>query len=87
MPVPPRPTLSGHQPPGVENQHLVGAAQCRRTVRDDQARHFAAASEQASPQLRLGFGVERLGEVVHHQQLRLAQEHARRGGALQLPTG
>src|SRR6266536_5403324 len=54
---------------------------------DDQARHAPTTRKEARPQLGFCIGVEGRGEVVEDEQLGVAQEHPRRGGALDLAAG
>src|SRR6266851_839225 len=56
-------------------------------MRNDQARHVAPTSKEARPQLGFGVGVEGRREIVENEQLGVAQEHARRGSALDLAAG
>ena len=64
---------------------MIRAAQGRAAVAGGQAGD-AFDLEHALPQLALGLHVQRGREVVQHQQLGLAHEHARRGRALALPA-
>jgi hypothetical protein len=53
-------------------------------VRDHQAGGLALALSSRSHSSRFGLHVQRAGQVVEDQQLGLADEHARRCGALRL---
>ena len=53
-------------------------------MRDGHHRHLRGAGEQVAPQQGLGLHVQGARQIVHHQQLGVAHEHARRRDALRL---
>ena len=57
----------------------------RTAMRDDQARGLSLG-EDALPKRALGLDVQRAGEIVEDEQLRLADKHAGGGRALNLPS-
>ena len=67
---------------------MIWSARRRAARRCETTRRWRrAARPAASHSSALGLHVERAGQVVEDQQLRLAHEHARRRGALHLPAG
>src|SRR5687768_5934251 len=69
----------------LEHEDVIGAAQQRTAMRNNETR-FPLFCKDALPKLAFRFDIERAGEIIKDQQFRLADEHARCGGALHLPT-
>ena len=78
--------VATRRPPSISR---IWSARRSATGRCDTTRHVTSlpAREQARPQLGLRLGVERRREVVEHEQLGVADEHPRGGGALHLAAG
>src|SRR5205807_1025921 len=70
-----------------QNQNLIGAADCREPVCDDESRAPASKRSQAILNQRFALAVETRGCFVKNQQLGIGEDGPRDRDALTLPAG